>query len=373
MGMLLFGIAMISLGTIHLYLTQKFNLDALTVGSLAALLPLGILAGSVIFGPLVDRFGYRFPLIIFTLILILGIEMIALTEWFFTVQLAFFLIGFGGGVINGGTNALVSDISTGGKGANLSLLGVFFGIGALGMPAVLQLLSRYFETALVVRVIGLVICVPVVYFSLIRFPEPKQRQGFPVRKSLALFRDYTIVMLGLVLFFQSGVEGIVNNWTTSFLKNGFEREVLFALSVYMASLTIARLVLGVVLKKVHSYLVLVGSIAIAILGSLILMVATRLTIALSGLILLGFGFAAVFPVIYAYVGTLYAEISGTAFSFVLVIALTGNTLLNYLTGAVSNSGGIQLMPLILLGALVIMFTLVVIVIGQIVKRAKLQV
>ena len=37
-----------------------------------------------------------------------------------------FLFGLGGGAINGATSALVSDISEKEKGANLSLLGVFF-------------------------------------------------------------------------------------------------------------------------------------------------------------------------------------------------------------------------------------------------------
>ena len=48
-----------------------------------------------------------------------------------------FLFGLGGGAVNGATNALVSDISEKDKGANLSLLGVFFGLGALGMPFIL--------------------------------------------------------------------------------------------------------------------------------------------------------------------------------------------------------------------------------------------
>ena len=50
--------------------------------------------------------------------------------------------GVSGGIINGGTNAVVSDISEGHKGADLSLLGVFFGLGALGMPLVLGALQK---------------------------------------------------------------------------------------------------------------------------------------------------------------------------------------------------------------------------------------
>jgi MFS transporter, FHS family, glucose/mannose:H+ symporter len=68
------------------------------------------------------------------------LEILAFAEAFPLIQAAFFLIGFGGGVINGGTNALVADISTGEKGAKLSLLGVFYGAGALGFPLITRLI-----------------------------------------------------------------------------------------------------------------------------------------------------------------------------------------------------------------------------------------
>ena len=56
-GMTLFGMAMLSLGTVNTFLAQRFSLDQMGIGSLAALLPFGILTGSLIFGPVVDRFG----------------------------------------------------------------------------------------------------------------------------------------------------------------------------------------------------------------------------------------------------------------------------------------------------------------------------
>ncbi len=142
LGMLLFGIVLISLGSILPSITIKFELDEISIGTLASILPFGILAGSLVFGPIVDRYGYKNLLIICSLMVLAGLEGIAYAESLFVLQISMLLIGFGGGVINGGTNALVSDISTKDKGASLSYLGVFFGIGALGMPAILGLLSR---------------------------------------------------------------------------------------------------------------------------------------------------------------------------------------------------------------------------------------
>lgn len=374
LGMLLFGVVLISLGSILPALTEKFAMDQLTAGSLVSILPIGILSGSVIFGPIVDRYGYKSLLIICALFVFLGLEGIAFASQFYMLQISIFLIGFGGGVINGGTNALVADISSEGKGANLSLLGVFFGIGALGMPALLGILSQSYGYSTIISAVGIFVLLPVIYFMTIKFPVSKQPQGLPIRKSFGLFKDSTLILMGLILFFESGVEGIVNNWSTTHLQQEVKvtpENALFALSYLMLGLTITRLVLGFLLKKIQSYKVLYMCIVTAIAGSLCLMFASSLMVAILGLVLLGIGFAAGFPVVLGYVGDIYANLSGTAFSIVIVIALTGNTILNYLVGAVSQSYGIKQFPVILLVSLVLMALLLSVVIKRISSRVKI--
>ena len=349
-GMLLFGIVFLSLGTILTFITTKFGVDGATAGALASSLPFGMLIGSVIFGPIVDRYGYKSLLIICAVIIMLALEGIAFAGTFVILQLSFFLIGFGGGVINGGTNALVADISEGMKGANLSLLGVFFGIGALGMPVVLGLLTKYFAYTSIIAGIGGTVLLPIVYFAVIRFPKAKQAQGIPIKHSLALLKEGTLWLFGIVLFFESGLEGIVGNWTTTFLQgmNISTEDALYGLSIQVAALTLTRLVLGGMLKKISAHIVLLAGYGIICGGALTLLLAGSLPVAMAGLALLGIGFAAGFPVVLGFVGAQYARLSGTAFSIVLVLALTGNTLMNYSVGVVSQSSGIGVFPIVLI-------------------------
>ena len=349
-GMLLFGIVMISLGTINLFLTNKFGLNEITVGSLAALLPFGILAGSIVFGPIVDRYSYKNVLTINALLIGLSLEAIAFAESFFIIQIAFFIIGFGGGVINGATNALVADISSEGKGANLSLLGVFYGIGALGMPAVTSALSRFYSYETIISAIGIFVLLPLIYFFVIKFPNPKQPQGFPIKKGLSLLKEVPLLLLGFILFFESGLEGTVNNWTTTYLQSALNiaaENTLISLTILMIALTLARLLLGGILKAVASYKVMFVCLSLILIGAILFMNAASLIAALIAMIFFGAGFAAGFPVVLSYVGELYSEMSGTAFSIALAIALIGNTLMNYSVGALSQSYGIEIFPLFL--------------------------
>jgi hypothetical protein len=55
-------------------------------------------------------------------------------------------------------------------------------------------------------------------------------------------------------------------------------------------------------------------------------------------------FSAGFPVMPGTTGERYPTLSGTAFSMVIIMALIGKTLLNYVTGVVSETWGIGFLP-----------------------------
>ena len=350
-GMLVFGMAMLSLGTVNTFLVDRFGLDPLGVASLAGLLPFGILGGSLIFGPVVDRFGYKIPLTLAALVTLVAFETVAAASTFVPVQAAFFLIGLGGGVLNGGTNALVADIRGEHRESRLSLLGVFFGVGALGMPMMTALLLRWFAPATIIAGFGAAILLPVTFFLLTRFPPPKHLQGFPIREGAALVRDPTLLLLSMILFFQSAAEGLMNNWTPPFLQHtrGLGTgESLYMLTILAASLTVARFVLGGLLKRISRGVVLTSSLAVAVFGIVLLGVAPGLSGASVAVAFIGIGFAAVFPVVLGSIGGLFPHLSGTAFGIALVIALAGNTVMNTAFGAASAKWGFDLFPWYLL-------------------------
>ncbi|HNR40657.1 MAG TPA: MFS transporter [Bacteroidales bacterium] len=344
LGIFLFGIALISLGSLAPDLREKFRLDEIASGTLFSILPFGILAGSLVFGPIADRYGYRVLLALSCILLAAGFEGIAFSQGTGLLKVCIFLVGFSGGSINGATNALVSDISDRDKGANLSLLGVFFGIGALGMPMLLGILEKSFSSGQIIAFIGLLSFATGILFLLIKMPQPKQMQGFPLGKSLRFLNDRFIILVAFFLFFQSSFEGIINNWTTTYLIDQAhipQGSALFTLSMFVAGMAIMRLVTGTALRNVPVGRILVISFAMIIAGLIIIRTGEILPFLMTGFFLLGAGLAGGFPVMLGFVGEAYADLSGTAFSFVLFIALLGNMLINYAMGIISKNFGIS--------------------------------
>ena len=360
-GLLLFGIMLITQGSILPSLKEKFGMNEIISGKLVAILPIGIMIGSLVFGPIADRYGYKMMFIITTLLMTAAFEGLAFADSLLLLQVSIFVLGFGGGIINGATNAVVADISSKDKEAHLSLLGAFFGFGALGMPLLLGILSKRFDYPVILSSVGVLMLLTVVYFSSIKFPAPKHEQGLPVNQLLKLLKEPALLLTSFFLFFQSGIEGLINNWTTTFLQSNLraaENDALFALSLNLAGLTAMRLLLNKLLKKISSFKIMIASLLLTAAGSILLLYASTYTLALAALIIIGAGFAASFPVILGYIGQLYANLSGTAFSIAFVIALTGNALINYIFGFISNAYGTKQLPVCMLSILACLFILI---------------
>jgi FHS family glucose/mannose:H+ symporter-like MFS transporter len=365
LGLLLFGIGLITLGSVATGLREKFMLDEITAGTLFSIMPFGILTGSLIFGPLCDKYGYKFFLIISCLLMFAGFQGIAYAGDIGILKLFIFLFGLAGGAINGATNAVVADISMENKAANLSLLGVSFAIGALGMPFILGILEGRYSFSVILSSVGFLTLVAAIFFSLINFPPAKQKQGMPVRQGLKLLGDNFILLIGFFLFCQSAYEALINNWTTTYLIDQLEvprSNALYALSLYVIGMAITRLLAGSVFRKLSPNNLMYFSLGLLFLGATLLRLNQSFGLSVAGLIIIGSGLASGFPVMLGFVGERYSHLSATAFSVVLVIALIGNILVTYLMGLIAQHYGISNLTLViyLLNALMLILTLSII-------------
>jgi len=371
LGMLLFGIGLIILGAVLPDLRIRHSLDAVEAGTLFSVLPIGIIIGSLLFGPVCDRYGYGALLATSALLMFIGFEGLAFTHSKWVLSLSVFLFGIGGGALNGATNAVVSDISDTGKGANLSLLGVFFGIGALGMPLLLSLLRQSFDFQAIVAATGFLAVAASILFMVVKFPPAKQAQGISMKQVGTLVKDLTLILIAFFLFFQSAFEGLINNWTTTYLIERVgapQSAALIGLSIYVSGMTVMRLLIGSLFRKMPERRLLSISFVIILAALLLFRLSNSMVPAAAGLFLLGAGLAAGFPTMLGLVGNRYPHLSGTAFSFVLVIALLGNMAVNYAMGLVAENYGIRHLTTFTFAELLIMVVIAAAVFRRITKN-----
>ena len=355
LGLLVFGITLTTLGAVLPAVIEQFGIEKSDAGALFLLLTAGILGGSLVFGPTVDRYGYKWLLLGAMALVAIGLEGIAFAPSLWLLRTSIVLIGFGGGVINGAANALVADISAGERGANLNLLGVFFGVGAMGVPLGLALLGGRFTHAALIAGVGALVVVSLAFIVVTTFPAPKQPQGFPLVAAGGLVRDPVLLLMGFMLFLQSGLEITVGGWTSTFVSEELViggRGALFLLSLYWMGMMLARVAVGYILRRTAPFPVLYACLVIALSGSAMLLTTRSVPVAAVGVFLLGAGFAAMFPTVLGFIGDRYATLSGTAFSIAIVMALTGGMMLPYAAGIVGGSFGMRasflIVPLALL-------------------------
>lgn len=363
-GIFLFGISMVIIGSILPVLKSRFGMTDIEAGGLFTILPIGLLIGSVLFGPIVDKFGYRGVLSVASLFLAIGFLGIAHAPSIFLLTVCIFFFGIGGGTINGATSALVSDLSEGkAKIINLNWLGMFYGVGAFSMPLVLSLISDN-KLVVVLNVAAILSLLSGVIFLLIKYPLTVDKEKITLKVIPTFVKNKLFMTITLYLFFQSAFEAIVNNWSVSYFIDtlGIEQgKALVALSYSVLGLIVMRVLIGSVLKNLNHNKLIFLSLLLFVLGSAGLLMNGYLFNSI-GMFVLGAGLAPGFPVMLGIVGEMFKEVSGTAFSFAMFIALIGNTIINYTTGLLTNYYGMQAYIFVVLGVIAFMILIYAVII-----------
>lgn len=343
-GMFVFGIVMAVLGASLPGLFERIGFGKGQAADLFLLMNFAMLLMSVLFGPVVDRFGFRAFLSLSSLLVGLSLFALAGAETYTLLVAAVLALGFGGGGLNGGTNALMSDLHPERRAAALNLLGVFFGFGALTVPFLIGTLVGRFGLRAILYFTCLLCAVPLVLFGPARFPRPKQRQGFPLREAGRIIRSPVLWLAAFLLFFQSANEFTVGGWLATYLKEQFGMSgsaASLTLAGYWAAVMAGRLLASFIINKTGRMRLLLGSAGLALAAALLLAAAPSSAGAAAGAVVIGLGFSAIYPTTLAVVGGSFPTLSGTAFSVVFTVALCGGMTAPWLAGKVAQSAGLR--------------------------------
>ena len=355
-GMAFFGVTMLSLAPI----LGPLNESVQGANALPSTMSIGIIIGTILFGPVVDKFGYKWLLIIASILALAGIQGLARFQEIGLLHASIAMLGLGGGILNGLTNALVSDIYDDDKrGGRLGILGACYCIGAL-----LWTLLNYFipDYRLPLNTMSVIMLLCILFFCFIAFPQAKEQESVSFQKTLGLLKYPALLMFAVVLFFQSGFEGVSGSFTVSYLDKAFQIDnatATLSMTWFTIGMLAGRLPLGFITKHLKDLGTLYLYLFTALTGVVIFYLGgNEVNMVYAAMTLIGFGVGATFPVVLNYIGSTFRSQSGTAFSIALFIALCGQSIMNRLTGWVFDNGKYNWFLFILAIALVAIMLLV---------------
>jgi MFS transporter, FHS family, glucose/mannose:H+ symporter len=324
-----FGIVMALLGAVLPVLARRLQFDLSHAGDLFLVMNAAMLVTTLVLGPVVDQFGHKLPLVIAPLFVAGALALISRASTFQELLIALVFLGIGGGALNQVTNTLIADLyeDVRQKRAELNVLGIFFGFGALFIPFTIgSLLStlglgKILYLAMALSLIPTVLSLPFV------FPAPHQGQGLALAEVGRLLRQPLVLTFSVLLFFESG--------------NEFISVASYLLAAYWGALMLGRVIVSrATLHKSAGSVILASALAVAASMLLLLTVRSILAAAIS-VILLGLSTTMIFPTVLGLAGSSYVSYSGTVFGILIGIALAGGMTLPWLVGKLAEGWGIR--------------------------------
>ncbi|MBI1897454.1 MAG: MFS transporter [Acidobacteria bacterium] len=274
-----------------------------------------------------------------------------------------FVIGAAVGILNAAIFHAISPIYRLNPIVTLNLAGMFFGAGCFLMALLLAGTFNVYTVPSILFFVALVpgffalwfartTCPPVV-------PAPERsyhRAGSDLRSPVAL-------LFSILLFFQFGNEWSIAGWLTLFLiqRLGLSPATsLLLLAAYWLALLLGRVLAQWLLPRVGHWRLLMGSAAGAMLGCFILALTNNRFGAGMGVLLVGFGFALVYPLTVERIGERFPQYHPGFFNGAFSIALIGGMLAPWHLSYAADLWGIRVVMLLPMAGTCIVFLLLVV-------------
>jgi fucose permease len=337
----LFGVVLVLVGASHESLATSLGLRLDQMAVLGASLQLGLGAGVVVAGPLVDRLP-RKPLVCaasaFAALALLAVDgHMSFSRAIFHVV----AVGFGGGLCETAINTMTVERFAERAIRPLTLLHSAATLGAVAAPPVIGLLIAGGDWTTGFRVTGAGWALVSLGCLFARFPAPGGND--PSERVQRPLMSPPLVALFAVAFAYVGLETALTLFAVPYASEGLMLGAdrgRDAISSFWLGLLVGRLLIAVLTTRSDPRFLVGGGL----LAALVLTVgigtgATQLEL-MVGLCGVSVGF--VFPLMVALAGQWFPEQAGTATGLVIGAGCLGGFAVPWLTGAIAETSGVAL-------------------------------
>ncbi|MCF0148557.1 MAG: MFS transporter [Clostridium sp.] len=345
------------LGSAWPMIHQDLNVPVSYAGIITIIISCGTIASSLFSEKIIRRLGTGKVTAFSVLLTAIGLLGVYLSPSFIWICFLAIPLGIGAGSVD---SALNNFVALHYKAIHMNWLHSFWGLGATAGPLIMSIfLLKDNGWRLGYATIGsmqvvLVICL---FLSLPLWKkfESNRSENTTTNESTkisSLIKVPGVKAALLSFFFYCSAELTTGLWVSSYLViiNGFSVEKAAKwVSLYYLGITIGRFLAGFVSIKLNNKQMIRAGLAICIPGGILLSITYSSNIQLIGLILIGLGFAPIFPAnIHDTPNRFGKELSQGIIGIQMASAYVGTTFMPPLFGAISKFVGFEILPYLLL-------------------------
>ncbi|NLW32888.1 MAG: MFS transporter [Fibrobacter sp.] len=314
----------------------------------------GTIISSMFSGSMIKRFGtgkLTALSVAFTAVALIGFSIVPSFWFILAVSVP---LGLGAGSVDAALNAYVANHY---ESRHMSWLHSFWGVGALSGPLIMSaILFGGFSWRTGYRLVGSfqIALVIVLLVSIPLWDKVKARKTDTVESDGHLSLSSALKIRGvklalLVFLFYCGVEANMILWAGSYLymSRGMEPPLAASwVSLFLTSITAGRFLTGFLTFKVSNNRMILTGILIIFAGVILMLFPLPLQFALTGILLVGFGCAPIFPCMLHETPVRFgSKASQSIMGFQMASAYIGTTFLPPLVGFITSYTSMALLPL----------------------------
>ncbi|MDD4144312.1 MAG: MFS transporter [Prolixibacteraceae bacterium] len=265
---------------------------------------------------------------------------------FYVILLAVLLIGGGGAIMQVGGNPFIRDISEDGHySKNLSRAQSFITIGSsLGFLLPTFMFNLFgLDWSIIFPVYAIIVLSAFLWLNLSKISEVRQVKTHhaTVKSCLTLMKNGYVLAMVMGIFIYCGVEIAVASHVPILLTDKYmfsleKASLLISWSLFYLPIFLGRFFGSSIMKFIAPPRLLVMTGILALAGVFVILFANTLFLVLAGVILVGFGFANIFPLIFSIsidnMPEYQNELSG-----LMVTMIVGGTFIPMIMGIVADN------------------------------------
>ncbi|MGL5922634.1 MFS transporter [Chroococcidiopsis sp.] len=355
------AVAEAGLGVLLPSILEAYNLNPATVTLLFISQTGGYVVAAFSSSLISSRLGLARMLLVAAMLLMGALIVYALNPFWSVMVAAGVLLGLGIALIDAGINTFIVDNPR--TNHLVGMLHAFYGVGALLGPTIATSLlafglnwrSIYLVFAGVVGLLVVAVTIAIVQ-NYRPMTQKINASGTSAKANLRVALQTPAVLLtGLLLMVYVGAEVCVGNWAYSVqnLSRGIPPIVAgYSISAYWLGLTIGRLSLGYLMRRLGAVRTLDISLVVLSIGLLSWWLVPNLSLSLP---LIGFGFAAIYPATIALLPQrIPSALVPAAIGFVSSVASLGAASLPSAVGWIASRTSLEIIPVLMMPLALVM-------------------